>query len=100
MPSSSPVPAARFACRARSPRGRRSTGAYRFTVHKTSQSGASNVRQSGEFSAGAGEAVSVGMFGTNDQPDSSYALALVVTVDGQEKCRVTYDGPVSAGRED
>ncbi len=76
------------------------TGAYQFTVHKTSQSGTSNVHQGGEFSAGAGEAVSVGLFGTNDQAGSTYALGLVVTVDGKEKCRVTYDGPVTAGRED
>lgn len=74
-------------------------GNYEFIVRKTSQGGTSNVRQGGEFSAGAGEAASVGQFGTNDQPGSTYALSLVVTIAGERHCRVTYDGPVTAGRE-
>jgi len=76
------------------------SGDYVFTVRKLSQSGSANVRQGGTFSTAAGATVAAGAFATNRQPDTTYRLDLVVTIGGEERCRVSYDGPVSTGRED
>ena len=77
-----------------------STGEYSFTVRKSSASGTANVRQGGAFSSAAGKVVPAGSFGTSPEPDARYALDLVVTVSGEEKCRVSFEGPVIGGGKD
>ncbi|WP_406858542.1 curli-like amyloid fiber formation chaperone CsgH [Alsobacter sp. KACC 23698] len=59
-------------------------GKYVITVRKSGPTGASNIRQAGEFIARPGSAAAVGRVSVRIEPGGSFDVVLTAEADGQE----------------